>query len=94
MSRLIKAAVGVVCQGQISEWALLRRHRSEDLFGVQICGSFPDTMCRCAELLNQHINIDFIDINVGCPIDLVFNKASPKTLILVSMLLVIDKWFM
>ncbi|XP_006002747.1 tRNA-dihydrouridine(47) synthase [NAD(P)(+)]-like isoform X2 [Latimeria chalumnae] len=38
-------------------------------------GSFPDTMTKCAELLNQTIDVDFVDINVGCPIDLVYNKG-------------------
>ncbi|XP_070566820.1 tRNA-dihydrouridine(47) synthase [NAD(P)(+)]-like [Ptychodera flava] len=62
-------------QGQLSEWALLKRHCSEDVFGVQLCGSFPDTMTKCAELLTKNIDVDFIDINVGCPIDLVFRKG-------------------
>ncbi|KAL2080290.1 hypothetical protein ACEWY4_024083 [Coilia grayii] len=62
-------------QGQTSEWALLKRHESEDLFGVQLEGSFPDTMTRCAELLNDNIDVDFVDINSGCPIDLVFKKG-------------------
>uniref|UniRef100_A0A8C5WR19 tRNA-dihydrouridine(47) synthase [NAD(P)(+)] n=1 Tax=Laticauda laticaudata TaxID=8630 RepID=A0A8C5WR19_LATLA len=62
-------------QGQSSEWALLKRHESEDLFGVQLEGAFPDTMTKCAELLNQTIEVDFVDINVGCPIDLVYNKG-------------------
>ncbi|XP_006868960.1 PREDICTED: tRNA-dihydrouridine(47) synthase [NAD(P)(+)]-like isoform X1 [Chrysochloris asiatica] len=62
-------------QGQTSEWALLKRHQSEDLFGVQLEGAFPDTMTRCAELLNRTVDVDFVDINVGCPIDLVYKKG-------------------
>ncbi|XP_066491400.1 tRNA-dihydrouridine(47) synthase [NAD(P)(+)]-like [Tiliqua scincoides] len=62
-------------QGQSSEWALLKRHYTEDLFGVQLEGAFPDTMTKCAELLNQAVEVDFVDINVGCPIDLVYKKG-------------------
>ncbi|XP_064204935.1 tRNA-dihydrouridine(47) synthase [NAD(P)(+)]-like [Anguilla rostrata] len=62
-------------QGQTSEWALLKRHESEDLFGVQLEGCFPDTMTKCAELLNRNIEVDFVDINSGCPIDLVYKKG-------------------
>uniref|UniRef100_A0A8C1CNP7 tRNA-dihydrouridine(47) synthase [NAD(P)(+)] n=1 Tax=Cyprinus carpio carpio TaxID=630221 RepID=A0A8C1CNP7_CYPCA len=69
------AMVTNLLQGQASEWALLKRHASEDLFGVQLEGCFPDTMTRCAELLNQNIDVDFVDINSGCPIDLVYKKG-------------------
>lgn len=62
-------------QGQTSEWALLKRHPCEDIFGVQLEGAFPDTMTKCAELLNRTIDVDFVDINVGCPIDLVYKKG-------------------
>lgn len=41
----------------------------------QLEGCFPDTMTRCAELLNNNIDVDFVDINSGCPIDLVFKKV-------------------
>ncbi|XP_077599327.1 tRNA-dihydrouridine(47) synthase [NAD(P)(+)]-like [Stigmatopora nigra] len=62
-------------QGQQSEWALLKRHESEDLFGVQVEGCFPDTMTRVAELINNNTDVDFVDINSGCPIDLVYKKG-------------------
>ncbi|XP_060771453.1 tRNA-dihydrouridine(47) synthase [NAD(P)(+)]-like [Neoarius graeffei] len=62
-------------QGQSSEWALLKRHHTEDVFGVQLEGCFPDSMTRCAELLNHNIDVDFVDINSGCPIDLVYKKG-------------------
>ncbi|XP_065603130.1 tRNA-dihydrouridine(47) synthase [NAD(P)(+)]-like [Cyrtonyx montezumae] len=32
-------------------------------------------MTKCAELLNQTIDVDFADINAGCPIDLVSEKG-------------------
>ncbi|KAM7264073.1 hypothetical protein ACFE04_001756 [Oxalis oulophora] len=68
-------------QGQASEWALLRRHSSEDLFGVQICGSYPDTIARVVEMIDQECSVDFIDINMGCPIDIVVNKGAGSCLL-------------
>lgn len=66
-------------QGQMSEWALLKRHPCEDIFGVQLEGAFPDTMTKCAELLNRTIDVDFVDVNVGCPIDLVYKKLHGRS---------------
>ncbi|CAN0907744.1 tRNA-dihydrouridine(47) synthase [NAD(P)(+)]-like [Linum grandiflorum] len=68
-------------QGQASEWALLRRHSSEDLFGVQICGAYPDTVARTVELIEQQCKVDFIDINMGCPIDVVVSKGAGSCLL-------------
>lgn len=47
---------------------------------LQLEGCFPDSMSRCAELLNQSIDVDFVDINSGCPIDLVYKKVNVLTL--------------
>eukprot|EP01024_Parvocaulis_polyphysoides_P049303 TRINITY_DN4763_c0_g6_i1.p1 TRINITY_DN4763_c0_g6~~TRINITY_DN4763_c0_g6_i1.p1 ORF type:complete len:333 (-),score=48.70 TRINITY_DN4763_c0_g6_i1:425-1423(-) len=68
-------------QGQNSEWALMKRHPIEDMFGVQICGGYEDTMSRCAQLLDESIDIDFLDINMGCPIDLICNKGAGSSLL-------------
>ena len=58
-------------QGQPSEWALLKRHPEERCFGAQLCGGYPDAMARCAELIQRETELDFVDVNFGCPIDVV-----------------------
>eukprot|EP01018_Ginkgo_biloba_P019991 Gb_16506 [translate_table: standard] len=68
-------------QGQASEWALLRRHSSEDLFGVQVCGAYPDMVAHAVELVERECRVDFIDINMGCPIDIVVNKGAGSALL-------------
>ncbi|XP_077246489.1 FMN-linked oxidoreductases superfamily protein [Tasmannia lanceolata] len=72
-------------QGQASEWALLRRHSSEDLFGVQICGAHPDTVARTVDLVDSECTVDFFDINMGCPIDIVVNKGAGSSLLMKPM---------
>ena len=62
--------------GQGSEWALLKRHESEDIFGIQLAGSYADTLTKTCQMINEHCSVDFVDINCGCPIDLIYNKGS------------------
>lgn len=51
--------------GNMNEWALLRRHPSEDVFGVQIAGHHSDHLGQCCALLDS-MNVDFVDLNMGC----------------------------
>ena len=46
-------------QGHQPEWALVQRHRSEDIFGIQVCGSSPQQMTRLARIVEDHIDCDF-----------------------------------
>lgn len=39
-----------IVSGQSSEWALMRRHASEDCFGVQVAGGYTDTMSLTARV--------------------------------------------
>lgn len=68
-------------QGHRSEFALLKRHPSEKFFGIQVCGGFPDAMGQTAQILAESIECDFVDINSGCPIDLVCNKGGGSALL-------------
>jgi len=68
-----------VLAGQASEWALFRKHPSEarpgHLFGVQVCGAHIDMMARVAQSIEDTVDVDFVDVNMGCPIDLVCKKG-------------------
>ena len=67
-------------QGQASEWALMKRHPCEDVFGVQIAGGAIEPMGRIAQVIDENLEVDFVDINMGCPIDVVCNKGSGSAL--------------
>ncbi|KAB5588323.1 TRNA-dihydrouridine synthase 3 [Ceratobasidium theobromae] len=79
-----------ILQGSNSEWSLVRRHPSEKVFGVQIAGSKVPQLVRAAEVLanefgprsrREQTQIDFVDVNCGCPIDLVFRTGAGSALL-------------
>jgi len=51
-----------------SELALLRRHPEEKIFGVQLAGKRPELMAEAARIA-EDTGADFVDVNLGCPID-------------------------
>ncbi|DBA73292.1 TPA: hypothetical protein ACH3X1_011348 [Trebouxia sp. C0004] len=68
-------------QGQGSEWALLKRHPCEDMFGVQVCGGYADALTRTAQLIEENCDVNFVDVNMGCPIDLICSKGAGSSLL-------------
>jgi tRNA-dihydrouridine synthase 3 len=55
-------------QRRRGEFALIRRAPGEPCFGVQLAGNQPDEMAWAAALVESR-GADFIDLNLGCPID-------------------------
>ncbi|UZJ57514.1 hypothetical protein CBS101457_006834 [Exobasidium rhododendri] len=70
-------------QGQKNEWSLVRRWEGERCFGTQLCGNKPDLLVPAAEMLSKEFptGLDFIDVNCGCPIDLVYNRGAGSALL-------------
>ena len=50
------------------EFALIRRFPGERFFGVQLAGNKPEELAWAAALVASR-GADFIDVNLGCPID-------------------------
>ena len=73
-----------ILKGGFSEHALLRRHKSEDLFGIQLCSANIDQITKAADFIGNSENgyhVDFLDINLGCPIDLIYQRGAGSALI-------------
>lgn len=69
-------------EGKPSEWALLKRHPSEDVFGIQLAAAHPDQFTRVSELVEKYTDVDFVDMNLGCPLDLLCDKGAGAALMM------------
>lgn len=62
------------------EKPLLRHHAEEDAFGVQLAGKHADAMAEGARIAAA-AGARFIDLNFGCPIDLIVKRGSGAALL-------------
>ncbi len=67
-------------RGSRAELPLLRRHPDEDAFGVQLCGKQPEEMAEAASIAAE-TGCRFIDLNFGCPIDLIVRRGAGAALL-------------
>ena len=83
-------------QGNRNEWALTRAHPTETYlhsgpsnahYGIQIAGGKVPAVVKTTELLaslcreNGRPTIDTIDLNCGCPLDMVFKAGAGSALL-------------
>ena len=66
--------------GGRGELPLLRHHESETTFGVQLCGKSPEVVAEAA-VRAVELGARFIDLNFGCPIDLVVRRGAGAALL-------------
>jgi tRNA-dihydrouridine synthase 3 len=64
-----------ILKGQKTELSLLRRHESEKCFGIQVAGSDARLMSQLAQFVDENLDVDFVDINCGCPIDSICKRG-------------------
>ncbi len=62
------------------EGPLMRHHPSEDTFGIQLAGNRDDVLAQAARIAVDR-GARFIDLNFGCPIDLVTRRGSGAALL-------------
>ncbi len=63
-----------------SEQPLLRSHPAEKNFGIQLCGKSPVVLADAARLACAH-GCRFLDLNFGCPIDLIVRRGAGAALL-------------
>jgi tRNA-dihydrouridine synthase 3 len=75
-----KILAGKLVRGSRAELPLLRRHPVEETFGIQLCGKHPEELAEAAAIAAA-TGCRFIDLNFGCPIDLVVRRGAGAALL-------------
>ncbi|KAH8583287.1 tRNA-dihydrouridine synthase NAD(P)(+)-like isoform X1 [Cryptosporidium sp. chipmunk genotype I] len=70
-----------ILSGKASELALLKRSPEEKYFGIQLAGGNKATIIKTGELINEHCEFDFVDINAACPLKSLHDKGAGSILI-------------
>jgi tRNA-dihydrouridine synthase 3 len=74
------AVVRKLLRGSSSEFALLKSHPDERLFGVQLADKKPETLAEGARLAESR-GARFVDLNCGCPIDQITRRGLGASLL-------------
>lgn len=62
-----------------------------DALWVQLAGAHADQMGRVAEVIVKEAQMDFVDLNLGCPIEMVCEKGKlPVCFLRVKVMMVVD----
>lgn len=48
---------------------------------AQVCGGYPDSMARLCQVVSDHVSCDFVDMNCGCPIDIICARQAGSALL-------------
>jgi tRNA-dihydrouridine synthase 3 len=74
------AVVRKLLRGATAEFALLKGHPDERLFGVQLADKRPDCLAEGARLAESR-GARFVDLNCGCPINLITGRGMGASLL-------------
>ena len=58
------ALQGIALHVVLMQGDFVKLNPEEDIFGVQIASGYPDQFTRVAEVIEQHLEVDFVDVDL------------------------------